>query len=206
MEIQIIETCCNTPATKTAWVKKGAFKPLSKQVAGIERRTYRTGVVTSKLGVVALIDIHGFHPTTVQFLDSLAEKGFQVSAIDLFLNGPMPDEYMGDMAKLDDWIRTKAEYTNNHIGELVKISAQDLTADGCESLFIIGHCWGVHLAIRAASEAGQVFLGRGDWIIPEQNEAAAQVLQKMSEFFSTLTQKKGTQPICICIFREQPKP
>lgn len=71
----------------------------------------------------------------------------------------MPDEYMGDMAKLGGWIRTNAEYTNNHIGELVKIAAQDLKADGCESLFIIGHCWGVHLAIRAASEPDQVFLG-----------------------------------------------
>ncbi|KAF9124384.1 hypothetical protein BGW39_008245 [Mortierella sp. 14UC] len=253
MEIQITEACCNTPATKTAWVKKGAFKPLSKHVAGIERRTYRAGPSSSKLGVVALIDIHGFHPTTVQFLDSLADKGFQVSAIDLFLNGPMPDEYMGDMAKLGGWIRTNAEYTNNHVGELVKIAAQDLKADGCESLFVIGHCWGVHLAIRAASEADQVFLGvagphptavtvplvanlkcplalfpamddpdmvpviaavqakgystpsvhvrydnmphgfcggRGDWTIPEQNEAAVQVLQKMSEFFSTLAQRK----------------
>lgn len=69
MEIQITDACCNTPATKTAWVKKGAFKPLSKQVGGIERRTYRTGPTSSKLGVVSLIDIHGFHPTTVQFLD-----------------------------------------------------------------------------------------------------------------------------------------
>ncbi|KAH7044993.1 hypothetical protein BKA57DRAFT_468387 [Linnemannia elongata] len=253
MEIQITDACCNTPPTKTAWVKKGTFKPLSKQVAGIDRRTYRTGPTTSKLGVVSLIDIHGFHPTTVQFLDTLGDKGFQVSAIDLFLNGPMPDEYMGDMAKLGGWIRTNAEYTNNHIGELVKIAAQDLKADGCESLFIIGHCWGVHLAIRAASEPDQVFLGvagphptavtlplvtnlkcplalfpamddpdmvpiiqavqdkgfstpsvhvrfdkaphgfcggRGDWTIPEHNEAATQVLQKTSELFSTLAANK----------------
>ena len=69
MEIQITDACCNSPATKTAWVKKGTFKPLSKQVAGIERRTYRTGPISSKLGIVSLIDIHGFHPTTVQFLD-----------------------------------------------------------------------------------------------------------------------------------------
>jgi len=71
----------------------------------------------------------------------------------------MPDEYMGDMVKLGGWIRTNAEYTNNHVRELVKIAAQDLKADGCEFLFIIGHCWGVHLAIRAASEPEQVLLG-----------------------------------------------
>lgn len=69
MEIQVTEACCNTPPTKAAWVKKGAFKALSKHVAGVERTTYRVGPVDSDKGVVALIDIHGFHPTTVQFLD-----------------------------------------------------------------------------------------------------------------------------------------
>ncbi|KAF9110763.1 hypothetical protein BGX27_005907 [Mortierella sp. AM989] len=159
MDIQITEACCNTPTTKTTWVQKGTFKPLSKHVAGIERQTYHVGQRNAKMGVVALIDIHGFHPTTVQFLDTLAEKGFQVSAIDLFLNGPMPDEYMGDMPKLGGWIRANAEYSNNHVNELVKIAAHDLGVDGCSSLFIIGHCWGTHLAIRAASEQDQIFRG-----------------------------------------------
>ncbi|KAG0046500.1 hypothetical protein BGZ83_008335 [Gryganskiella cystojenkinii] len=253
MEIQVTDACCNTPPTKTIWERQGAFRPLSKHVNGIERKTYRVGPRDSKMGVVALIDIHGFHPTTIQFLDTLASKGFQVSAIDLFLHGPMPDEYMGDMAKLGGWIRANAGYENNHVRELVKIAAQDLKTDGCDSLFVIGHCWGTHLAIRAASEPDSVFLGvagphptavtpmlveelrcplaifpskdepdmlpviaivqqkgfstpsvhvrfdnvdhgfcggRGDWTVPEQNEAAGQVLQQMTDFFSILAEKK----------------
>ncbi|KAF9430291.1 hypothetical protein BGZ76_000889 [Entomortierella beljakovae] len=259
MDIQISEACCNTPATKTTWVQKGVFVPLSKQVAGVERRTYRVGPKGSKLGVVSLIDIHGFHPTTVQFLDAscdlptLAGKGFQVSAIDLFLNGPMPDEYMGDMPKLGGWIRANADYNNSHVNEMVKIAASDLTADGCTDLFIVGHCWGTHLAIRAASEEGQVFKGvagphptavsaplvanlkcplalfpamddpdmipviqavlkkgfsvpsrhvrfdtmphgfcggRGDWTIPEQKAAADQVLDEISSFFISSTERE----------------
>ncbi|KAG0334455.1 hypothetical protein BG004_000403 [Podila humilis] len=252
-EIQITQACCNTPKTKTTWNNLGTFKPLSQHVAGAERRTYRVGPSTSKLGVVAIIDIHGFHATTTQFFDTLAEKGFQVSAIDLFPNGPMPDEYMGEMAKLGSWIRTNANYNTNHIGELVKIAAQDLKRDGCESLFVIGHCWGTHLAILAASEPGQPFLGaagphptavtahlvnnlkvplaifpsldepdmvpvinvvnakgfstpslhhrfdtmphgwcggRGDWTIPEQNEAAQTVIREMAEFFIAIATKK----------------
>ncbi|KAF8942608.1 hypothetical protein BGZ47_006319 [Haplosporangium gracile] len=102
-----------------------AFKTPSKQVAGIERRTYRTGPTNSKLDVVSLIGIHRFHSTTVQFLN----------------------------------IRTNAGYTHNHVGELVKLAAQDLKADRCKFLFIIGDCWGVHLAIRAFLEPDQVFLG-----------------------------------------------
>ncbi|KAG0243455.1 hypothetical protein BGX31_010648 [Mortierella sp. GBA43] len=249
MEIQVTEACCNTPATKTAWVDKGAFKDLTKQVAGIKRRTYRVGPADSTKGVVALIDIHGFHPTTVQFLDTLADKGFQVSAIDMFPDGSMPDEYMGDMPKLRTWIQSNANYSENHVDELVRIAAHDLKAEGCESLFIVGHCWGTHLAIRAASEPDQPFLGaagphptavsvplvgslkcplalypsvdepdmlpvieavqkkgfstpsvhlrfdnmphgfcggRGDWTVPEQKEAAGQVLESIAKFFNAL--------------------
>lgn len=71
----------------------------------------------------------------------------------------MPDEYMGDMPKLRTWIQSNASYSDSHVDELVKIAAYDLKAEGCESLFIVGHCWGTHLAIRAASEPGQGFLG-----------------------------------------------
>ncbi|KAF9320292.1 hypothetical protein BG003_006682 [Podila horticola] len=253
-DIQITQACCNTPKTKVApYTDKGTFKTLSKPVHGLERRTYRVGPSTSKLGVVALIDIHGFHATTTQFFDTLAEKGFQVSAIDLFPNGPMPDEYMGEMMKLGGWIRANADYNNNHVGELIKLAALDLKAEGCEYLFVIGHCWGLHLAVVAASEQGQQFLGvagphptavtvplvhnlkvplaifpsldepdmvpvinavnakgfstpsihhrfdnmphgwcggRGDWTIPEQNEAAQTVLREMAEFFIAIADKK----------------
>jgi len=69
MDIQVTDACCNTPATKTTWVQQGSFKPLSKHVNGIERRTYRVGPRESKKGIVALIDIHGYHPNTIYFLD-----------------------------------------------------------------------------------------------------------------------------------------
>lgn len=71
----------------------------------------------------------------------------------------MPDEYMGEMMKLGGWIRANADYNNNHVGDLIKLAANDLKTDGCESLFVIGHCWGLHLAVVAASEQGQPFLG-----------------------------------------------
>ncbi|KAF9960803.1 hypothetical protein BGZ70_008489 [Mortierella alpina] len=130
MDIQVTEACCNTPATKTVWSKKGAFRPLSKHIDEIERQTYRVGPSNSKRGVVALIDIHGFHPTT-----TLAEKGFQVSAIDLYKNGPIPDEYMGDMPKLGAWIRGNADYKSSHIDEMIKVAIHDLQTDGCDSIF-----------------------------------------------------------------------
>ncbi|KAG0198695.1 hypothetical protein BGX28_007886 [Mortierella sp. GBA30] len=141
MDIEVTETCCNTPATKTTWVGKGSFHALSKQIDGIERRTYRVGPSSSKRGV------------------TLAEKGFQVSAIDMFKNGPIPDEYMGDMPKLGAWIRANADYKNSHVDQMVKVAAHDLLSEGCDSLFLVGHCWGTHLAIRAASEPDSNFLG-----------------------------------------------
>lgn len=66
---------------------------------------------------------------------------------------------MGEMMKLGGWIRANADYNNNHVGELIKLAALDLKAEGCEYLFVIGHCWGLHLAVVAASEQGQQFLG-----------------------------------------------
>jgi len=71
----------------------------------------------------------------------------------------MPDEYMGEMPKLVGWIRTNAAYEGNHVDQLVKVAAQDLQTEGCNALFVIGHCWGAHLAVRAASEPDQPFLG-----------------------------------------------
>ncbi|KAF9566651.1 hypothetical protein EC968_003599 [Mortierella alpina] len=236
MDIQVTEACCNTPATKTTWSKKGSFRPLSRHIDGVERQTYRVGPSSSKRGV------------------TLAEKGFQVSAIDLYKNGPIPDEYMGDMPKLGAWIRGNADYKSSHIDEMVKVAAHDLQADGCDSVFAVGHCWGTHLAIRAASEPDSIFLGvagphptavtvplvaglkcplaifpsldepdllpvikavndkgfpvpslhlrfdnmphgfcggRGDWTLPEQNEAAQLVLQRTAEFFIALSQKEA---------------
>lgn len=32
--------------------------------------------------------------------------------------------------------------------------------------------------------------GRGDWTVPEQNEAAGQVMQQMADFFTTLANKE----------------
>lgn len=74
-DIQITQACCNTPKTEVAaYTDKGIFKPLSKTVHGLERRAYRVGPSTSKLGVVAIIDIHGFHATTTQFFDVLFRR------------------------------------------------------------------------------------------------------------------------------------
>ncbi|KAF9583950.1 Threonine aldolase [Lunasporangiospora selenospora] len=250
MDIQFTDSCCNTHPTKTSWVNKGEFKPLSTKVTGVDRRTYQVGPKGAKKGIISLLDIHGFHPTSVQIL---SEKGFLVSAIDLFLNGPIPDDYMGDMTKLGAWVRSNVEYQGNHIRELVEVAVNDLRVEGCESFYIVGHCWGTHLAIRTATDLEGIFLGvagphptavsvplvvnlkcplalfpaeddpnmlpvieavqakgfgvpsihvryddmphgfcggRGDWSIPEQKQAAHQVIETIAQFFHDLGVKE----------------
>ncbi|KAF9975768.1 hypothetical protein BGZ73_000439 [Actinomortierella ambigua] len=156
---QFTDSCCNQPPTTAYWAPRGEFQPMSAQVGGIDRRAYRVGPKDSKLGVVAVIDIHGFHPNTLRFFDTLSERGFQVSIPDWFVNGPMPDEYMGNRPKLFQWVSKNGDYRKNHLDELIKLAAKDLLAEGCTDVYLIGVCYGTFLAIRAASEADQVFKG-----------------------------------------------
>ncbi|KAG0354296.1 hypothetical protein BGZ54_001711 [Gamsiella multidivaricata] len=160
--MSLTDACCNTPPTNAVWQNKGHDKILPHKVNGIERKTYRTGSKDSKRGIIAVHDILGFHPTTYQFLDRLAESngGFQVSAPHFFSEG-MPESLLGDRSALMAWLSEHGDYKNNRLYDVVLAAVENLRADGCTTFSIEGQCWGTYIAIQAASEPGNPFLAVG---------------------------------------------
>ncbi|KAG0225426.1 hypothetical protein B0O80DRAFT_446214 [Mortierella sp. GBAus27b] len=159
--MSLTSACCNTPPTNAHWHKKGNEVPLSTFINDEERVTYRTGSKDSKRGLVAIYDIFGIHPTTLQFFDRIAESngGFQLSAPLFFKNGGIPDSAMG--SGVMPWIQANGDYEKNHIGEIVKAAVKDLRRDGCTTVSIFGQCWGTLMAVKAASEEDSPFLAVG---------------------------------------------
>ncbi|KAF8939525.1 hypothetical protein BGZ58_009530, partial [Dissophora ornata] len=117
----------------------------------------------SKRGLIAIYDIFGDHATTYQFFDRIAEShgGFQLLAPDVFKNGGIPGEYMGNSAKLMEWIGANGDFKKNHIDEMINVAVEDLRKAGCTSFSIFGQCWGALMAVKAASEEGNPFLAAG---------------------------------------------
>ncbi|KAG0025385.1 hypothetical protein BGZ82_010056 [Podila clonocystis] len=159
--MSLVSACCNTPSTETQWNNKGEYQILSTKIAGDDRKTYRTGPKDSKRGLIAVYDIFGYHPTTLQFLDRVASShaGFQLSAPDFFKNGGITNEQMG--AGVMPWIHENGDFKKNHINELILAAVEDLRKDGCTSFSIFGQCWGALMAVMAASQEGQPFLAAG---------------------------------------------
>ncbi|KAF9174224.1 hypothetical protein BGX21_010876 [Mortierella sp. AD011] len=162
--MSLTAACCNTPPTQNAhWHNKGEETTLTREIAGKKVKTYRTGPKTSKRGIVAVYDIFGYHPTTNQFFDRLAEShgGFQVSAPDFFPQGGYDPNEMGDFPKLLKWIDDNGDFKKNHIDEIIKAAVEDLRKDGCTTFSVVGQCWGALMAAKAASEEGHPFVATG---------------------------------------------
>ncbi|KAG0345387.1 hypothetical protein BG004_003751 [Podila humilis] len=157
--MSLVDACCNTPKVEEAvWENKGEYQTLRTQIAGEDRKTYRTGPKDSKRGLICVYDIFGYHPTGLQFFDRIAASngGFQLSAPDFFRNGG----YNG-VGPMMDWIHANGDYEKNHIGTMIKAAVEDLRKDGCTSFSIFGQCWGAYMSVKAASEEGNVFLAAG---------------------------------------------
>ncbi|KAG0322995.1 hypothetical protein BGZ99_002979 [Dissophora globulifera] len=179
--------CCNTPPNNDAhWHNKGVNVTLSREIAGDKRSTYRTGPKDSKRGLIAIYDIFGYHPTTHQFFDRIAEShgGFQLSAPDFFKNGGVKEMGPGVMA----WVGENGDYVKNHIGDIIKAAVEDLRKDGCTSFSIFGQCWGAYMAVQASSEEGNPFLASGG---PHPS------------FFSVETTKDTKAPLIILASKDE---
>ncbi|KAI1314414.1 hypothetical protein EDD11_002201 [Mortierella claussenii] len=162
--MSLTSACCNTPPVENAqWTNKGEQVPLSREIAGEVRTTYRTGPKDSKRGLIAIYDIFSYSPTSSQFFDRIAEShgGFQLSAPHVFKNGGIPPELVGDSTKLMAWLGANGDYKGNHVDEIIRVAVEDLRKDGCTSFSIFGQCWGALMAVKAASEEGQPFLSAG---------------------------------------------
>ncbi|KAF9091921.1 hypothetical protein BGX29_010678 [Mortierella sp. GBA35] len=163
--MSLTAACCNTPAVQNAhWHRKGEQVALSTAIAGEQRTTYRTGPKDSKRGIVAIYDIFGYHPTTYQFFDRIAEShgGFQLSAPNFFTEGGINPELMGDGKKVMGWIGQHGDFEKNHIKEIVLAAVEDLRKAGCTTFSLIGQCWGVLMAAKVVSEDdGAFFLAAG---------------------------------------------
>ncbi|KAF9956381.1 hypothetical protein BGZ70_009913 [Mortierella alpina] len=158
----LTHACCSKPPTDTQWQRKGEDRALTRKVNGEERRAYRTGPRESKRGIIAIYDIFGFHPTGIQFYDRLAmaHGGFQVSAPYLFKQ-IMPQSLLGNREGVMAWLSEHGDYKNTHFDEVIRAAVEDLRADGCTSISIVGQCWGTFIAIKAASEDDSPFLAAG---------------------------------------------
>ncbi|KAF9109058.1 hypothetical protein BGX27_008041 [Mortierella sp. AM989] len=162
--MSLTAACCNTPPVQNAhWHNKGEDTILTREIAGEKVKSYRTGPKTSKRGIIAIYDIFGYHPTTYQFFDRIAEShgGFQLSAPNLFKNGGYDPDAMGDSTRLMAWIGSNGDFKKNHIDEIINAAVEDLRKDGCTSFSIFGQCWGALMAVKAASEEGNPFLAAG---------------------------------------------
>ncbi|KAG0347681.1 hypothetical protein BC939DRAFT_438162 [Gamsiella multidivaricata] len=186
--MSLTAACCNTPPTEAHWHNKGKQVELTKEIAGDKRTTYRTGPTESKRGLIAIYDIFGYHPTTYQFFDRIAEShgGFQLSAPDFFKNGGIPPEAMGP--NVMDWIHANGDYQKNHIGEIIRAAIEDLHKDGCTSVSIFGQCWGALMSVKAASEEGSTFLAAGG---PHPS------------FFSVETTKDSKAPLIVLASKDE---
>ncbi|KAF9566834.1 hypothetical protein EC968_003577 [Mortierella alpina] len=91
---------------------------------------------------------------------ALAQGGFQVSAPYLFKQ-IMPQSLLGDRGRLMAWLSEHGDYKNAHFDEVIRAAVEDLRADGCTSISIVGQCWGTLMAIKAASEDDSPFLAAG---------------------------------------------
>ncbi|KAG0278263.1 hypothetical protein BGZ96_002479 [Linnemannia gamsii] len=162
--MSLVPACCNTPAVDHAhWHNKGKLINLSTDIAGKTRKTYHTGSKDSKRGIVAICDIFGYHPTSYQFYDRLAEShgGFQLSAPEYFPEGGITPEYLGESSKVMGWIGQHGDYHKNHILEVTLAAVEDLRKAGCTSFSLVGQCWGVLMAAKAVSEEGTPFSSAG---------------------------------------------
>ncbi|KAF8936715.1 hypothetical protein EDD21DRAFT_29601 [Dissophora ornata] len=176
---QLIDKCCNTPATEnTAWENLGEDKVLAIKIQGEDRKTYRTGPKDSKIGIIGVYDILGFHPTTYQFYDRLAKAhgGFQVSVPHMFKTGSVPAEHLGSRSAMVSWLDVHGSYSVSHLDELIMAAVEDLRADGCEQFVIYGQCWGTYIAIQAASDERQPFLAAGG---PHPSMMSAELIEKV---------------------------
>ncbi|KAG0046442.1 hypothetical protein BGZ83_008400 [Gryganskiella cystojenkinii] len=159
------ESCCNTPATHTVWQNQGELKNLS--FSGRENKTYRTGPKTATIGIIGIYDVFGYHPTTHQFYDRLAQAhgGFQVSVPHCFQQSgldSLPAEFLGDGAKMVSWIGANGSYgAPAHLDDLILAAVEDLKQDGCTDFVIYGQCWGAMIALAAAADERMTFLAAG---------------------------------------------
>ncbi|KAF9205529.1 hypothetical protein BGZ49_003893 [Haplosporangium sp. Z 27] len=174
----LTESCCNTPATETVWKNLGEDKVLATKVNGEERKTYRTGPKDSKIGIIGVYDVFGFHPTTYQFYDRLATAhgGFQISVPHWFKTGSVPKDIMGDRPAVRAWLEEHGSYTNAHLDELTLAAIDDLRADGCEFFVIYGQCWGTSIAIGAACDEKVPVLAAGG---PHPSMMSEEVISKV---------------------------
>ncbi|KAF8943981.1 hypothetical protein BGZ47_004786 [Haplosporangium gracile] len=162
--MSLTAACCNTPAVENAHSHlTGEFVTLSTEIAGQKRKTYLTGPKDSKRGIIAIYDIFGYHPTSQQFYDRIAELhgGFQLSAPEFFSEGGITPEHMGESGKVMAWIGQHGDYHKNHILEVALAAVEDLRKAGCTSFSLIGQCWGVLMAVKIVSEENTPFSSAG---------------------------------------------
>ncbi|KAG0320282.1 hypothetical protein BGZ99_004626 [Dissophora globulifera] len=159
----LVDACCNTLPTDAEWQPKGADTILGTKIDGHERKIYRTGPKDSKRGIIAITDPLGFHPTTIQVYDRIAEShgGFQLAAPHVMKDGPLPLSMLGDRPAMMEWMMKNYNYKECHFDQMILAAVRDLQADGCTTFSIFGQCMGAFIAIRAASEPGQPFLATG---------------------------------------------
>ncbi|KAF9162539.1 hypothetical protein DFQ26_003463 [Actinomortierella ambigua] len=153
--MSLSNACCNTPPTDAQWKEKGVLKTLDNG-----RQVYRTGPKDAKRGIVAFYDIFAWHPTTYQFYDRLAEKGFQVSVLHVFTAGGYPPEKLGNRDELMAWIGNY-DYTKADLYGFAKAAVEDLRKDGVKTFAVMGQCWGVLMSSKVASEANSPFCAWG---------------------------------------------
>ncbi|KAG0307942.1 hypothetical protein BGZ98_009400 [Dissophora globulifera] len=175
---QLIDKCCNTPATDAVWKSLGADKVLATQVHGEDRTVYRTGPKDSKIGIIGVHDIFGYHPTTHQFYDRLATAhgGFQVSVPYFFKDRTISEEFVSNRPALMAWLAVNGSYKDSHFDEFILAAVEDLKADGCEVFVIYGQCWGTFIAMQAVGDEKMPFLAAGG---PHPSALSQELIEKV---------------------------
>ncbi|KAF9963145.1 hypothetical protein BGZ65_005580 [Modicella reniformis] len=158
------DACCNTPPTNAEWEPRGSEKVLATKINGHERKVYRTGPKDSKRGIIAVHDPLGFHPTSLQVYDLVAEShgGFQLAAPHIFpQGGALPESLLGSLPDILAWLKDNGDFKRDHIHDVILAAVEDLRADGCTTFSIFGQCWGAYISVLAASQPGSIFLAAG---------------------------------------------